>query len=126
MFIARNPESYLGTVVGNGQCVIFCQRVSDVPHTSLWRKGAAVTDELPPPVNAIIATFNAQGRYANATDGSSHAAVFLSRHQAGIEVFDQWLGQPVHRRTIRFRGGQGHAANDASRFHIVEVEDAQG
>lgn len=123
MFIARNPEQYLGTVVGNGQCVIYCQRVSDVPHTSLWRKGEAITDQTP--VNVIVATFNAQGRYANATDGSSHAAVFLSRHEAGIEVIDQWLGQPVHRRTIRFRQGQGHAANDASRFYIVE-SDAQG
>lgn len=119
MFIARYPERYLGTVVGNGQCVIFCQRVSSVPHTSLWRRGAAVTDAEPPPANAIIATFDAQGRYANAMDGSSHAAVFLSRHEAGIEVLDQWLGQPVHQRTIRFRGGQGHAVNDGDRFFVV-------
>lgn len=119
MFIASHPERYLGTVVGNGHCVAFVRRVSDVPHTSLWRRGALVNDLEPPPINAIVATFDAHGRYANALDGSSHAAVFLSRHDAGIEVIDQWVGQPVHYRTIRFRQGQGHAANDADRFFVV-------
>lgn len=119
MFIASDPERYLGTVVGDGHCVPYVQRVSDVPHTSLWRRGASVNDFEPPPTNAIVATFDAHGRYANALDGSSHAAVFLYRHETGIEVLDQWLGQPVHRRTIRFRQGQGHAANDADRFFVV-------
>lgn len=124
MFIAKNPEFYLGTVVGNGHCVIYVQRVSDAPHTSLWRKGGrARLGEIP--TNAAIATFDARDRYANAVDGSSHAAIFLSRHEQGIEVIDQWVGQPVHRRTIRFRNGQGHAANDADRFYIIET-DAQG
>lgn len=120
MFIARNPEFYLGTIVGNGHCVSYIQRVAGAPHTSLWHQGAAIIDTTP--ANVAIATFNSQGRYANAVDGSSHAAIFLSRHETGIEVIDQWQGQPVHRRTIRFRDGQGHAANDASRFYVIETD----
>lgn len=124
MFIARNPEFYLGTSVGNGHCVAYVRAVSDAPQTALWRQGAPVTDVTLPLVHTIIATFDRQGRYANAVDGSSHAAVFISRHEAGIEVYDQWVGQPVHRRTIRFRGGQGYAVNDADRFYVVETDTA--
>ena len=78
---------------------------------------------MPPLV--IIATFGQDGRYANATDGSSHAAVFLHETSEAIEVWDQWQGQPVHRRMIRFRGGQGPAANDGDRFFVVETAPLQ-
>lgn len=122
MFIARDPERVLGTVVGDGHCVAYVRSVSDAPQTALWRQGAAVGARTP--VNAIIATFDARGRYANAVDGSSHAAVFLFCHAQGIDVLDQWVGQRVHRRTIRFRGGQGHAVNDADRFYVVERGEA--
>lgn len=124
MFIARDPERVLGTVIGDGHCIAYVRSVSDAPQTALWRQGAAVSARTP--VNAIIATFNSQGRYANAVDGSSHAAVFLFCHAQGIDVLDQWVGQAVHRRTIRFRQGQGNAANDADRFCVVETEDATG
>lgn len=124
MFIARDPERALGTVVGDGHCIAYVRSVSDAPQTALWRQGAAIDARTP--VHAIIATFDRQGRYANALDGSSHAAVFLTRHAQGIDVLDQWVGQAVHRRTIRFRQGQGNAANDADRFRMVETVDATG
>jgi hypothetical protein len=31
------------------------------------------------------------------------------------------VGQPVHERLIRFKGGEGLACDDADRFHIVET-----
>jgi hypothetical protein len=43
-----------------------------------------------------IATFDANGTYGNHEDGSSHAAFLLARTPDGLEVSDQWAGQPVH------------------------------
>jgi hypothetical protein len=70
----------------------------------------------------VIATFDDEGRYVNATDGSSHAAIFLEETPRGsIRVIDQWIGKRVSERVIRDKGGQGPAADDASRYFIVEV-----
>jgi hypothetical protein len=42
----------------------------------------------------------------------------------GIWVYDQWLGQPVHKRLIRFEGGSGgkwgSKSNDGTRFAVIE------
>jgi hypothetical protein len=39
-------------------------------------------------------------------------------------VYDQWLGQPVHKRLIRFEGGRGSGkgskSNDGKRFAVIE------
>ena len=37
-----------------------------------------------PPAGCIIATFNEDGQYANATDGSSHAAILLFEEVNGL------------------------------------------
>jgi hypothetical protein len=42
----------------------------------------------------------------------------------GLLVLDQWRGQPVHQRVIRYRGGQGDAVNDGDRFYVIEIEAA--
>jgi hypothetical protein len=120
MIIASNPYEAIGCVVDNGHCMRHVQECHGVPHSSALRRGARVGPGTPP--GAIIATFNAAGRYANRTDGSSHIAVFLSYNDDGsIDVVDQWRGQPVHERTIRDKGGAGTANNDASRYHVVET-----
>ena len=62
-----------------------------------------------------IATFDADGRYGNHTDGRSHAAIYLGQDASGIQVLDQWVGRnrdsqgrlvvapkPVSERTIKF------------------------
>jgi hypothetical protein len=69
-----------------------------------------------------IATFNKEGVYDNKEDGTSHAAIFLSREEKGIWVLDQWVGQPAHKRFIDFfTGNLGvHPANNAAYFFVIE------
>jgi hypothetical protein len=119
-FVAKHPERYLGQAVGNGHCVAFVRAAADVPHTSLWVRGDAVAG-VSVPAGTAIATFDHAGRYANRTDGSSHAAIFLVRHGAGINVWDQWLDHPVSQRTIRWKDGAGDAVDDASRYYVIEI-----
>jgi hypothetical protein len=110
---------YYGHVVGNGHCVPFVQQAGGVPHTSKWRRGQKVRGSGVEP-GTVIATFDGDGRYANAVDGSSHVAVLIAETEDGLLVADQWIGQPVHQRTIRFRGGSGNAVNDGDQFHVIE------
>ena len=119
-YIAQNPEIYQGTTVGNGQCVAFVQKSSGAPVTSGWHLGPKVK------ANAIqngtaIATFDADGAYGNHTDGTSHAAIYISQDASGLQVWDQWTGQPVHRRTIRFQGGAAGVkpVNDGDAFYVI-------
>jgi len=116
-YIANNPESNLGKVVGNGQCVTYVKHVSGAPASSLWEQGQAVRGAMLP-MGTVIATFQ-DGRYQNAMDGRSHAAIYLSQDETGIWVYDQWFNQPVHKRLIRFRGGQGTANNDGDAYSVV-------
>jgi len=121
MHIATNPERYLGRVVGNGSCALFVQRVSRVGLTKTWRRGQRVRGNNVPQ-HTIIATFinTPQGwRYANRSNGTAHAAVFIRQEPGGLRVFDQWRGQPVHQRTIQFRNGQGRPVNDGDAYHVI-------
>jgi hypothetical protein len=72
------------------------------------------------PANIAIATFDPDGTYGNHTDGQSHAAIFLADHGDSILVTDQWVGQPVHQRVIRYKGGSGDPANDADQYYVIE------
>ena len=117
-WVASETNRYLGKVVDNGQCVRLCQIAAPgLPHTSQWRPGVPAYAAEP---GTVIATFNAAGRYANATDGSSHAAIFLRSDAAGLHVVDQWVGQPAHERVIRHNHGVGLPCNDAGQFFVVE------
>ncbi|HSR78776.1 MAG TPA: BPSL0067 family protein [Xanthobacteraceae bacterium] len=118
MFTVPNPHLHRGKVVDNGHCVRLAQVHGNAPHTSHWRRGSKVRGGNVVP-GTVIATFSPAGRYQNRTDGASHAAVFVAEEPAGLRVWDQWRGQPVHQRTIRFRGGQGRASNDGDAFHVV-------
>jgi hypothetical protein len=69
-----------------------------------------------------IATFEPDGSYTSET--GNHAAIYLTQDDQGIWVYDQWQGQPVHKRLIRFEGGagakQGSKSNDGNRFAVIE------
>jgi hypothetical protein len=123
-FIARHPEQYIGQTVGEGasrgQCVAFVRAAADLPHTSLWVRGdpVATTDCAR---GTAIATFDPDGKYGNHGDGRSHAAIFQQQLSAGIRVFDQWSNHPVAHRVIRWKNGSGGAADDASRYHVIEI-----
>jgi hypothetical protein len=117
-FFSTRHDKYSGLVVGSGHCVDFVRAASGAPHTSRWRRGAPAL-EGEHEVGTVIATFDKAGRYANAVDGSSHAAILLSVDGGRLVVVDQWQGQPVHTRTIRPKGGVGPASNDADRYFVV-------
>ena len=121
-FVASRHEHLMGQVIGTGHCVPFVREVTGAPITTQWRRGARVRDLLGLARGTAIATFDPNGRYGNHVDGRSHAAVLLAVNQNGLLVADQWQGQPVHERTIRYRGGQGDAANDGDAYHVVEME----
>jgi len=120
VFIAKNPHQGLGEVLANGHCLRHVQIVAGVTHSSTLRRGQHVRGSGCAP-GTVIGTFDADDRYANATDGSSHVAIFLAETEEGLRVIDQWVGQPVHERLIRFRDGEGSAVNDGSRFYVVEA-----
>lgn len=120
MWVADNPGSFAGRRVGSGQCVAFVQTAAGAPHTSQWRQGARVRGSAVASGTAI-ATFDPDGRYGNHTDGRSHAAIFIAELPEGLRVWDQWLGQPVHQRTIRFRGGQSRRVNDGDQFCVIHA-----
>lgn len=122
MFIAANPERYLGETVGTGQCVDLVRQATGAPETSVWFYGPTVWgsgDTLPR--GCAIATFDLDGQYGNHTDGRSHAALLLELTEAGLVVVDQWKGQPVHQRTIRFKGGQGPPCDDADTYSVIDA-----
>jgi hypothetical protein len=130
-YIAPNPKKYLGTSVGNGQCVAFARAAAAIAQTSTWRKGAMVRGATLSPGTAI-ATFNADGKYENDISGRSHAAIYLGQSAAGIQVLDQWverikmpdgtvkvLAKPVHQRTIRFQEN-AKPVNDGRNYYVIE------
>lgn len=120
-YVAPNPQSYSSKVVGSGQCVAFVQKASGAPQTILWSMGDKVKGDLTLPKGTAIATFGVQGKYTNSLDGTSHAAIYVSQDAIGITVWDQWTGQPVHQRVIRFRGGAAGVkpVNDGDAFYVI-------
>ena len=120
-YIATAPGTYQNTVVGSGQCVAFVEQASGSPLTSAWKQGGKVRGDLTIQPGTAIATFD-NGKYTNSTDGTSHAAIYVGQNTAGLQVWDQWKGQPVHQRTIRFQGGAPgvRPVNDGDAFYVVE------
>lgn len=112
----------LGRSVGSGQCVALVQAARpDVGRTAGWTQGTQVRGNLSIPPGTPIATFARDGRYANATDGSSHAALYLGQSAEGIQVLDQWQGSAAAVRTIPWQNPGGTAANTGSAYHVVRV-----
>jgi hypothetical protein len=118
-WIASAPSSYVGLVVGNGQCVAYVERACGAPHTSRWRRGTLVKG------NAVrqgtaIATFDPDGTYGNHI-GRSHAAILHDEVPNGLLVWDQWVGHPVAQRLIHFREGAGVPVDDGDQFYVIEI-----
>ncbi len=119
-YVAKKPGSY--SVVGGGECVDYVKAASGAPATSFWTRGDPVRNNLTILEGTAIATFDAAGKYGNKKDGTSHAAIYVSQDGHGIEVWDQWAGQPVHRRPIRFQGGAPNVrpVNDGDAYYVIE------
>src|SRR5271157_3770970 len=119
-FAAVNYSQYLGQSVGSGQCAVLVEAADpSVGLTATWTQGAAVQGNTSLQPGTIIATFDAGGEYAGATDGSSHAAIYLGQNSQGIQVEDQWVGQPAQLRTIPWNNPSGFAADTGSQFYVV-------
>ena len=120
-YVAARPAAFHGRVVGTGQCVDLVKAAAGAPRTAAWRPGAPVRGNPDLAPGTAIATFEPDGTYASRS--GSHAALYLSQDATGIWVYDQWKGQPVHRRLIRFEGGRGSKrgvkSNDGDRFAVI-------
>jgi hypothetical protein len=123
VWIASDPHKCLGEVVDTGHCMRHVQVVAGVAHSSKLRKGEKARGAKLTP-GTIVGTFDDTGCYANATDGSSHIAVFLKETPEGLLVIDQWVGQVVHERVVRWKNGAGPACDDADRYYVVQSADA--
>lgn len=117
-YIGSNPQDYASKVIGSGQCVAFVQACAGTPASSLWKAGVKVRGGNIA-IGTAIATFNTEGVYENKSTGN-HAAIYVSQDAKGITVWDQWKGQSVHKRVIRFTGGMGSPSNDGDAFSVIE------
>jgi hypothetical protein len=121
-YIASRPETFEGRVVGAGHCVDFVKASAGVPQTAAWQEGAEVYGNPHIPPGTAIATFESDGSYTS--ESGNHAAIYLYQDDRGIWVYDQWQGQPVQKRLIRFEGGSGSMwgskSNDGTRFVVIE------
>ena len=120
-FVAADFAQYLGRSTGSGQCVALVQAASPgIGPTRTWRCGPPVQGNTDLRPGTAIATFNSADRYANATDGSSHAAIYLGQNERGIQVMDQWAGSAAAVRTIPWNNPSGVAANTGTAFRVVQ------
>ena len=111
---------FLGRSVGNGQCVALVRAADPaIGATSSWVAGAAVQGNTALRPGTPIATFDDADRYANATDGSSHAAIYLGQDRNGLVVLDQWAGSAASVRTIPWSAPGATAANTGTAFRVV-------
>jgi len=122
----ENPEIVENSVIGNGECVTYIRKLG-LPQTIKWKMGIKVFgNEISK--GTIIATF-VEGVYPQTAplDGKSmHAAIFDSINENGeVFVWDQWVGQVVHKRLIKNRNGEGRRSNDISTFSIVLTDDGE-
>jgi hypothetical protein len=113
---------FIGHSTGTGQCVALVRATNPaIGSTGNWVRGDAVRGNVNLQPGTPIATFAPSGRYANATDGSSHSAIYLGQNAHGIQVLDQWAGSPAAMRTIPWSNPGGVAANTGTAFHVVNA-----
>ena len=101
-------DGFAGQAVGSGQCVALAQAVNPaIGLTRTWSPGGQVQGNPSLAPGTVIATFDQNGRYANATDGSSHAAIYLGQNAQGSRSWINGLGSPL---AIEQSGGIAQAA----------------
>jgi hypothetical protein len=117
--IATGHERHYGREMG--ECVSFVRQVTGLPPTAQWRPGVKARGG-GLAAGTAIATF-VDGRYTSRKDGTAHAAILLAEQSDGLLVADCWVGQHVHQRVMRFRGGTNptNAMNDGDCFHAIEL-----
>jgi hypothetical protein len=124
-YVAKSTDLVASsTPFGNGQCVALVRALTGAPTHDLWRQGAKLADAIRTPdgiaKGTAIATFF-DGAYPSHSSGN-HAAIFVSAAAdfASVQVFDQWVGQPPHFRTLIFnRPGQHSPSDRAEAFSII-------
>ena len=122
-YIAQGHARHYGRFAGvNQHCVALVRECAGLPHTANWRRGVPVRGSGCAP-GTVVATFDPDGGYGNHVDGRSHACILLAENKDGLLVCDQWLGQPVHQRVIRYRNGRGNPINDGDAYHVVELAE---
>lgn len=120
--VAAAYSRFIGRSAGSGQCVALVYAATPgIGSTACWTGGAAVRGNTSLQPGTVIATFDKCGRYANATDGSSHAAIYLGQNEQGIQVLDQWSGSPAAVRTIRWTNPGATPANTGTAFRVVQT-----
>ena len=113
---------FLGKSVGSGQCVALVRAAHpDLGPSSTWKAGSPVEGNYALQPGTPIATFNPSNQYANATDGSSHAAIYLGQNAQGVTVLDQWAGSSASVRTIPWSKPGATAANTGASFRVVQA-----
>lgn len=112
--------SYIGRSVGTGQCVALVKAANpSLGPASTWTGGASVQGNTTLAPGTPIATFGSTDRYANATDGTSHAAIYLGQDHNGMLVLDQWAGSSASVRMIPWSNPGAAPANTASAFRVI-------
>jgi hypothetical protein len=95
-FIDPNYASITSSV-GNGFCVPLVQLSTSVGNTGTWKAGSAMKSKPEIAAGTVIATFNAEGKYASAARGN-HAAFFVEyKTQGGVDgiiIYDQYREWP--------------------------------
>ncbi len=114
--VATDYSSMLGQSVGSGQCVALAQATSDVGLTSTWVPGSQVEGNTNLAPGTVIATFGADGQYTN-TVGQSHTAIYLGQNSSGIQVEDQYAGQPAYVHTIAWTTTNSYESG--AKFYVV-------
>ncbi len=120
-YICSHPESYVGQIVGNGQCAIFVEKAAGVPNHMFWGCGVPVRGSSLAKGTAIATFVN--GKYLNLPHGN-HAAIYMRQDSNAIYVLDQWVRRgdfhPVSERPIRFKNGAGSAVDDGDAYSVIE------
>lgn len=112
---------FLGRSVGSGQCVALVRAaLPALGPSSTWAAGGPVQGNTALQPGTPIATFDPSNRYANATDGSSHAAIYLGQDAHGLQVLDQWAGSSAAVRTIPWTNSGAAPANTGAAFRVVQ------
>jgi hypothetical protein len=102
-YIAANPEQWIGQdSVGSGECVDLVKAAAGTPRTTFWKPGRLVMGDQTIPRGAIIATFDANGRYLG------HAAIYLGQDAGGIHAVDQYNNREPDTRILISQKKPGH------------------
>ena len=122
--VLSNPESTIGrsylNAGGHAECVELVRQTLHAPPTALWKEGKKVSSsDTTISKGTAIATF-VNGKYPQNRSTGMHAAIYVGQNAIGIQVLDQFRGQPIVKpRTIRWNGGPSLSRN-GSAFSVIE------